>query len=185
MKIIKPSGILALIAISTLCGCATSSITTNKSSDLKGPYKKIFLVIHSNIRVEPFSRPWLGAIEDEFNQRGISSKIYSLPDKENNSLSLESEDNAGEDVKKEISEFNPDALMVIMLRKIEAYGGVQVGRPGSNGATFDIKLFGREDPKTPVWRANFQVFGQYGISTAVKKGTSAFIKQLQNDNIIE
>lgn len=164
-------------------GCATSSLTSNKSDRLKGPYKKIFIAIHSDIRTSPFTVPWMENIAKEFQDRNILLKTYDIPDQDNNPLSLQS-DSANNEMNTQINEFQPEVVMIIALRKIEAYGGVQIGRPGSNGGTFDMKLFGPEDAHTPIWRGNMKVWGDYGISLAVKKGTQTFISKLEEDNII-
>ena len=174
---------LLLLMISSLSGCVTSSIATNKSDGLKGPYHKIFIVIHSTERVARFSVPWMDAVRKEFDQRGIALKVYEVSGREDESLSLTSQ-NTNDEVNSQINEFQPEVVLLIALKKIEAYGGVQIGRPGSNGATFDMRLFTREDNKTPVWRAKFEVFGDYGVSMAVSKGTRTFLDQLEKDNII-
>jgi hypothetical protein len=185
MNLLKAPPTLTLVCLSVFYGCTTTSIATNRSDQMKGPYKRVFMIIHSNIRVDPFSIPWAEAVQKELDQRGVASKVYSVADKDNNSLSLEPQDNLQNEINSQINEFQPDAVMIIILKKIEAYGGVQIGRPGSNGATFDIKLFAPTDANTPLWRAKFQVFGQYGISTAVNKGTRTFVGQLEKEYIIE
>ena len=64
------------------------------------------------------------------------------------------------------------------------YGGVGVrSATGSNGGTFDLKLYERT-PDDLVWRATMKVFGNTGISVAVNKGTKNFISKLEEDNII-
>lgn len=164
-------------------GCGTTSIVTNKSDQLKGPYKKIFIALRSDIRTEPFTNPWMDNIAKDFQERHIELKTYFFPDQEDNSLSLQP-DSVNSEIGKEINEFQPDAVMFIVLRKIEACGGMQVGKPGSNGGTFDLKLFDPADSHTPIWRANMKVYGDWGISVAVKKGTDVFLSKLEEDHII-
>jgi hypothetical protein len=187
MKIKTPSlitGLLVLALFACLAsGCATSSLVSNKSDRLKGPYKKIFIAIHGDIRTSPFTEPWMDNISKEFQDRNILLKTYDIPDQDKNPLSLQS-DSANNELNAQINEFQPEVVMIIALRKIEAYGGVQIGRPGSNGGTFDMKLFEPGDSHTPIWRANMKVWGEYGISLAVKKGTQTFISKLEQDNII-
>jgi len=182
----KQSTCLLLVAFAFCClisGCATSSIASNKSDRLKGPYKRIFIVLRGNIRAAPFTGPWMDNISKEFQNRNISLKTYDIPDQDENSLSLNTR-SVDEEINTQIKEFQPEVVMIVVLKKIERYAGVEIGRPGSNGGTFDIQLFEPLDSHTVIWRANLKVFGQYGISTAVKKGTDSFIEKLEQDGII-
>lgn len=164
-------------------GCSTSSFVSNKSDRLKGPYKKIFIAINSDIRAAPFTDPWINNISNELESRDILLKTYVIPDMDRNPLSLQP-DVANDEINVQINAFQPEVVLTIALRKIEAYSGVQIGRPGSNGGTFDLKLFEFGDSEAPIWRGNMRVWGDYGISLAVKKGTQTFISKLEEDNII-
>jgi hypothetical protein len=172
----------ALIAL-TFTACVSSSITSNKGESMKGPYKKIFIAMRTDIHVEPFSAPLIENIKKEFAQRNIELKTDVVVHPEKESLSLDPvTDNKKIDT--EIREFDPEVVIFIVLTNIESTAGVQIGRPGSNGATFDLKLFQSDDPKTPVWRASFHVYGESGISLAVGKGTRTLLSKLEEDNII-
>jgi len=176
--------LLAVPFFSLVSGCATSSIASNKSDRLKGPYHKIFIAIHSTERAGPFTNPWMDNIAKEFKDRNILLQTYFIPDQGDNSLSLEA-NSTNDEINTQIKEFQPEVVMTIALKKIERYAGVEIGRPGSNGGTFDILIFEAGDSRTPIWRANLHVFGQYGISLAVKKGTESFIGKLEQDGIID
>ena len=175
--------LLAVPFLFLISGCATSSISSKKSDRLKGPYSKIFIAFRGNIHTAPFTGPWMDNISKEFQSRNIQLKTFDIPDGEDKSLSLEA-NTTNDEINAQIKEFQPEVVMFIVLKKVESYAGVQIGRPGSNGGTFDITLFEPEDSRTPIWRANLQVFGQYGISTAVKKGTDSIIGRLEQDGII-
>lgn len=188
MKKKIPSLITRLIALTLFAclasGCTTSSLVSNKSDRLKGPYKKIFIVIQGDIRTAPFTVPWMNNISKEFQDRNILLKMmHIIPDQDESPLSLQP-DSTNKEINTQVNEFKPEVAMIITLRNIQAYGGMQVGRPGSNGGTFDLKLFDSGDSHTPIWRANMKVWGEYGISLAVKKGTQTFISKLEQDNII-
>ena|ERR1700761_6373667 len=163
--------------------CVSTSIVSNKGDNLKGPFKKIFLVMHTDIHVEPFSRPLMENIRADFARRNIDLKDFVTVHQDKSSLSLDPvSDN--EKINQEIHDFDPDAVLFMALTKIETTAGVQIGPPGSDGATFDIKLFQKDDPKTPVWRAEFHVYGNSGISLVVGKGTRTLLAKLEEDNII-
>jgi hypothetical protein len=163
--------------------CVSSSIVSNKGDNLKGPFKKIYLVMHTDIHVQPFSRPLMENIRNEFAKRNIDLKTFVTVQQEKPSLSLDPvSDN--DKINQEIREFDPEAVLYMVLTKIESTAGVQIGPPGSDGASFDIKLFQKDDHKAPVWRADFHVYGNSGISMAVGKGTRTLLAKLEEDNII-
>ena len=178
------TGLLTLaFLIFLFSGCGTASVVTNKSDRLKGPYKRIFIALRGDIRAANFTGPWIDKVAKELQERNVVMKEYDIPEQDDNSLSLEPE-SANSEINAQIKEFQPDVVMTIILQKIVAYSGVQVGRPGSNGGTFDIKLFDAGDSHTPIWRAKMKVYGDYGISLAVNKGAQNFIDKLEQDNII-
>ena len=180
---IRQSSLLRAACIA-LCfsACVSSSITSNKSDSLKGPFKKIFMVPHTDVIVEPFTGPLIDNIKNDFARRNIDLMTEVMIEKEKGSLSLDpASDN--ENINTEINKFQPQAVLFMSVTKIETYTGVISGR-GSNGATFDLRLFESGDPKTPGWRASYVVYGNSGISMAVKKGTRTLLAKLEDDNII-
>lgn len=183
MSIISKKALYGASIALFLSGCVSGSITSNKGETMKGPYKSIYIVMHTDIHVEPFSAPLIENIKKDFSQRNIALKTYVMVHQEKESLSLDPvSDNQKIDA--EIREFQPDAILFMALTKIESTSGIQIGRPGSDGATFDLKLFQSGDAKTPVWRASYQVYGNSGISMAVGKGTKILLAKLEEDNII-
>lgn len=164
-------------------GCASSSVISHKTNRLKGPYKKIFIAIQSNYRTGPFTGPLMDSITREFGRRNVLLGTYDIPEAGDNLVPREP-DSVNAELTAAINEYKPEAVMLITTRRIELYRNTQEDGPGSNGGTFDIKLFDPGDPHTPLWTAKMYVFGNTGISAAVKKGSRSFITTLEDDNII-
>jgi hypothetical protein len=176
--------LVAVFSSLLFSGCrSTSSFVSNNSDKLKGPYKKIFIAIHSNNKSAPFTVPWMENVSKAFKERNILVKTYVTPDQDNNSLSLQS-DSTNAEVDAQIKDFQPEVVMVISPIKVAANGDVQDAKHNSNGGTFDMKLFEPGNMHTAIWKGKMRVWGDDDISLTINKSTQNFISKLEKDNII-
>jgi hypothetical protein len=150
--------------------CSTSSLIAKKSDKANGPYKRIFILVNNAVRTEKFIHTLTENLKTEFATRNMATDVYIKTD-----LSLDTQ----KDIDQKIIDFNPDGILVIN----QTEGMVYNGGAGSNGGTFDLKLFDKT-PDNLVWRATLKASGDFGISMAVNKVTSDLINRLEYDGII-
>jgi hypothetical protein len=174
MRKIKLNLLLSIVSL-YLISCATASITSNKSENLSGPYKKFFILISSSSRAKSFIDGFVENLKIEFAVRNTDLEVYVKQE-----LALETE----KDINDKINASTADAILIINQTESMIYGGVGLGSAtGSNSGTFDLRLFDKT-PDNLVWRAQMKAYGDYGISMAIDKATYNLLKKLEQDNII-
>jgi len=64
------------------------------------------------------------------------------------------------------------------------YRGMSIGsEKGSNGGTFDLKLF-EKSAENLIWSGELTAYGEYGIGMAVNKASENLISKLVGDGIV-
>jgi hypothetical protein len=164
-------GIISLL----LFGCVSSSITSSKSEKIHGPYKKIFVIIDNSERAEKFVGGFVETIKKELAARNTESEYY---------VSERLSQDTKQDINKKIHAFQPEVVLIMHQTESVFYRGMSIGNEkGSNGGTFDLKLFEKTENNL-VWKAELTAYGEYGISTAISKASENLISKLVLDGIV-
>jgi len=89
-----------------------------------------------------------------------------------------------EDANHEMTDFKPDIVIHLRLKKGSVYDGIGVkeGR-GMNTADFDIRIidFKKNDI---IWKGEMYAHGDFGLSAAATKARQRFFSALERDSII-
>lgn len=163
------------LIIILLSGCATASIESGESNNVKGPYSKIFILISGSPRADKFIEGFAEKIKQAIADRGTGAEVYV-----EGRLSLETQ----KEIDDKINAYNPEVVLIMKQTEALVNGGYGFGAgKGSLAGTFDLKLFEKTE-KRPVWRANMKAYGEYGISMAIEKTSKKFIALLEQDKIL-
>ena len=164
------------LIIILLSGCATASIESGESNNVKGPYNKIFILISGSPRADKFIEAFSENIIQAISERGTSVEVHV-----EGRLSLETQ----AEVDSKINTYNPDVVLIMKQTEALVNGSYGFGSgKGSLAGTFDLRLFEKAE-KRPIWRANMKAYGEYGISMAVEKTAKKFIALLEQDKILK
>jgi hypothetical protein len=173
MKVFLP--ILAVLCLLSSLACVTSSVTSTKSENMHGPYKRIFVVISNSERAEKFISGFIESVKKEMQVRKTESAFF---------VSGRISKDTRNEINKKISDFQPEAVLVINQTTGLIYNGSNLGSgTGFNGGDFDLRLFVNGEDNL-VWRGKLSAFGEYGISTAVRKASYSLISKFVIDGII-
>ncbi len=115
-----------------------------------------------------FGATFIAGLSTRLKEKGVESGSYIR-----NPLSLDTD----QDINKKIDDFSPEAVMFFKQKIIHSTNG------GVDGGTFEITLIDGETKK-PVWKSEFEIYGQFGIEQASSKAVDELIKKLEEDKII-
>jgi len=167
--------VFATILLLPISSCVTSSVTSSKSDKVHGPYKRIFVVVSNSERSEKFIHGFIETLHKEMLIRNTESAYF---------VSGRLSTDAREEINQKISDFRPQAVLVIKQTAGLIYNGADIGTAsGFNGGEFDLRLF-ESSEQNMVWTAKMSAFGEYGISTAVRKASYSLISKFVIDGII-
>ncbi len=177
--------IIAMFVVA-VTGCATR-ISSNKAPDFTEKITKLYVTIKGSEGSSKFVKSFLTNFNAKLNEKGVAVENYYY-----DPLSLESD----EDLQLKIENYQPNLVMVINQTESRRTinNGFSGGYPGSGGmgwggsaantgATFDVKIY-RPNSKTPVWRANLKVDGQFGLASTANKITEKLVKKLMDDQLL-
>jgi hypothetical protein len=148
--------------------CVTAKVTSNKDADYSRQPKKIFIMMNGAKQSGSFCNEFLSGLQTKFKEKAVESTTYVR-----DPLSLETK----EDINKKISDYSPEALMVIQQKVVHSTNNFV------DGGKFEISLIDSETRKT-VWKSEFEVYSQFGIENAVNKSLNELFKKLTEDKII-
>jgi hypothetical protein len=167
-----PAGVGLMLLVS---GCVSSSITSSKSEKLHGPYRKIFIIIDNSERAGKFVSGFIETTRKELAARNTVSEYY---------VSGRLSGDTRQEINRKIHVFEPDVVLLMRQTESYFYRGMTVGsEKGSNGGTFDLKLFEKSEENL-IWSGQLTAYGEYGISTAVNKASENLISKLVGDGIV-
>ena len=156
-------------------GCATASIESGESNNVKGPYDRMFILINGSPRADKFIEGFAEKIKQAITERGTNTEVHV-----EERLSLETQ----KEIDDKINAHKADVVLVIKQTEALVDGRLGFGTgKGSMAGAFDLKLFDKKE-KRPIWRANMKAYGEYGISMAIEKTKKKFIALLEQDKII-
>jgi hypothetical protein len=151
-----------------LQACVTAKITSNKQVGYEKKIKKFFILINGSKEEKNFFAYFSQGLKTKLTTGQVESTSYVR-----NELSLDSEG----DIDKQISDYNPEALMVIKQTVVHSTNSMV------DGGTFEITIIDGESKK-PVWKGAFEVYGQFGISDAAQTGVNKLYAKLIEDKLI-
>jgi len=156
-------------------GCVSSSITSSASKKLHGPYKRIFIIIDNSERAGRFVNGFIETTKKELAARNTASEYFISC-----RLSLETR----QEINTKIHAFGPDVVLIMHQTESFFYRGMSIGsEKGSNGGTFDLKLF-EKSAENLIWSGELTAYGEYGIGMAVNKASENLISKLVGDGIV-
>ncbi|HJP63005.1 MAG TPA: hypothetical protein VJ844_06160 [Mucilaginibacter sp.] len=161
---ITPILVLAFI----LQSCVTAKITSNKEASYTSQPKRVFILLKGAKQSKDFSNGFLAGLQAGFKEKGVTTDSYVR-----DPLSLDTK----EDINKKINDFSPEALMLIEQKVVHSTNGMV------DGGRFEISLIDGASRK-PVWKGEFEVYGQFGIDDAVNKGVKEIFKKFIEDKIV-
>ncbi len=164
----SPLLIFAFLLIA-LQSCVSSKLETNKDAEYTQKPRKIFLVISGSKDAKQFNTQLYNSLVRNFKKRNIVCDGFVR-----DPLSLQTE----QDINNSINNFDPDALMVIKMTKVDMMNG------GAGGGTFEISLIENKKKKT-VWKGVLDVTGPFNGTDVVNSATKTIIKKLQDDQVID
>jgi len=165
------AGLMAFLFV----GCVSSSITSSSSQKLHGPYKRMFIIIDNSERAEKFVNGFIESTKKELAARNTETLYYV-----SGRLSLDTK----KEINKKIHAFEPDVVLIMHQTESVFYRGMSVGsEKGSNGGTFDLKLFEKSEDNL-IWTAQLTAYGEYGIAMAVNKASESLVSKLVLDGIV-
>ncbi|WDF78130.1 hypothetical protein PQ469_30045 [Mucilaginibacter sp. KACC 22773] len=165
----KKKLLLALVVTGMflLQACVTAKIASNKQADYTKKPKKIFILLNGAKASKYFFVEFTRSLQLKLTEKKIESTMYIRDE-----LSLDSEG----DINKKITEFNPEALLV-MKQTVSHTTNNYV-----DGGTFEISLIDGETKKT-VWKSVFEIYSQFGLSEAVDTGVKKLYDKMVEDQI--
>ncbi|ASU34980.1 hypothetical protein [Mucilaginibacter xinganensis] len=166
-KNLFPKSFLLLIII-ILQSCVSAKITSNKDANYTRQPKRIYLMMNGSKKANDFCVGFVRGFQNKLEEKGVKTSLYI-----SDSLSLLDND----DINKKIDEFSPEAVMIISQKEVHSTNNMV------DGGNFELTLVDRNTKKN-VWKGEFDVYGQYGMTDAIDKSISELMKKLTEDKII-
>ena len=151
-----------------LQACVSAKIISNKQEGYTKKFNKIYVIINGTKKSKSFFTQFSAGLQKKLKEKSVESTVYYR-----NELSIDTDS----EINTRISEYDPQALMLIKQTVVHSTNGVV------DGGNFEMSLIDGETKK-PVWKADFEVFGSVGMSTAVQTAVTKLCDKLSQDEMI-